>query len=207
MWVTEVGNPGVAKFIGYGLFPEWCPVIASGNSGSDRIAFQKSRERGDRSFGIWTLDYQNGQSGNATEIVSSPLAACINPSWSPDGKWIAFATVPNPSQWTAGQGRPSTAHLWMVDLSGNNRISLTSDATLDLLPTWGPSNKLFFVSDRGGTDNIWSLDTTAVVKLATSNTSSSTHTGITRTVFQNTPAPAHATPLVTVPEAAPNQQH
>jgi TolB protein len=210
MWVTDVGNPGVAKFIGYGLFPEWSPVAATGNAGADRIAFQKSRERGDRAFGIWTVDYQDGQSGNATEIVSSPITACINPSWSPDGKWIAFATVPSPSQWRAGQSRPGTAHLWMVDLSGNNRISLTSDATVDLLPTWGPGNRLFFVSDRGGTDNIWSLDTTNVVQLAQSNAIASS-----RTVKGAAPTPSPATaahtpaeaPVVIAPEGGGNPEH
>ncbi len=204
MWVTEVGNPGVAKFIGYGLFPEWCPAPGSGAEGGDRIAFQKSRERGDRAFGIWTIDYKDGQSGHATEIVSSPIAACINPSWSPDGNWIAFATVPNPSQWSTGQARPSMSHLWMADLTGNHRISLTSDSTVDLLPTWGPGNKLFFVSDRGGTDNIWSLDTTPVVNLAAVNSATGRH-------LAGTTAPAHTPqpeqPMVTVPTEPGPDEH
>jgi TolB protein len=207
MWVTDVGNPGIAKFIGYGLFPEWSPVARTGQNGADRIAFQKSRERGDRSFGIWTIDYKDGQSGNATEIVSSPIAACINPSWSPDGNWIAFATVPNPSQWTSGQGRPSASHLWMVDLSGNNRISLTSDSTVDLLPTWGPNNRIFFVSDRGGTDNIWSLDTTPVIKLAATNSSGGSHlaSGPQRPASGRTPSGSGA--VVTAPTESPSTEH
>src|SRR5262249_28432303 len=77
LWVTGVGASGVAKFLGYGLFPEWCPKGGTGTAGADRIAFQKSRERGDRAFGIWTVDYKDGQAGTTTEVASSPIAACI----------------------------------------------------------------------------------------------------------------------------------
>lgn len=209
MWVTDVGNTGVARFIGNGLFPEWCPAPGTGANGADRIAFQKSRERGDRAFGIWTVDYKNGQASNMTEVVSSPVAACINPSWSPDGQWIAFATVPNPSQWaSAADARPSSADLWMVDLNGNARIALTFGKAVNLMPTWGPNNRLFFVSDRAGTDNIWAMDTTAAVQLAqtnmrTGNTgfaqggSASTGTSGPSTATAGT---APAAPVATVPE-------
>jgi TolB protein len=170
MWVTDVGNTGVARFIGYGLFPEWCPIGGTGAEGADRIAFQRSRERGDRAFGVWTVDYKNGEAGNMTEVASSPVAACINPAWAPDGQWIAFATVPNPSEWANSlESRPASADLWMADLNGTTRISLTSGKAVNLMPTWGPGNRLFFVSDRGGTDNIWSMDTTKVLALARAN--------------------------------------
>jgi TolB protein len=169
IWVTDVGNSGISRFIGYGLFPEWCPVSGTGTAGADRIAFQKSRERGDRAFAIWTIDYQGGQAGNTTEIASSPIAACINPAWSKDGQWLAFATVPNPGAWNSEGTRPSSAQLWMVDLSGTNRINLTSDNAVNLMPAWGARNRLFFVSDRSGVDNIWCMDTTPMVQLAQIN--------------------------------------
>lgn len=209
MWVTDVGNSGVAKFIGYGLFPEWCPVASSGASGADRIAFQRSRERGDRAFGIWTIDYKDGQAMNITEIAASQAAACINASWSPDGKWLAFATVPNPSQWAASSnGRPASADLWMVDINGNTRIGLTTGHAVNLMPTWGPGNRLFFVSDRGGVDNIWAMDTTSVVELAMTNMrgNSAVASGETHHAGSPTPsehaAPAHAAPSehATAPE-------
>ena len=170
MWVTDVGNAGVARFIGYGLFPEWCPRPGTGTAGADRIAYQKSRERGDRAFGIWTIDYKDGQAGNLTEVASSPIAACINPGWSPDGDWLAFATVPNPGEWVHSKdGRPPSADLWMADLNGSNRISLTTGKAVNLMPAWGPKNRLYYVSDRGGIDNIWVMDINTVVELAMTN--------------------------------------
>lgn len=175
IWTTEVGNSGVASFVCYGLFPDWCPVPGSGANGADKIAFQKSRERGDRAFSIWTVDYRDGQADNLTEIASSPIAACINPAWSLDGQWLAFATVPNPQQWAQStDSRPSSADLWITDVNGNSRISLSAGSAVNLMPAWGPSNRLFFVSDRGGIDNIWSMDTTQIVQLAALNMKSST---------------------------------
>jgi TolB protein len=197
MWVTDVGNSGVARFIGYGLFPEWCPKSATGRSGADRIAFQKSRERGDRAFGIWTIDYQNGQSGNMTEIASSPIAACINPGWSPDGEWLAFATVPNPGEWVHSRdGRPPSADLWMADLNGSNRISLTTGKAVNLMPAWGPNNRLFYVSDRGGVDNIWVMDTTTVMELAAANMKASPSLAAMKAAK---PGSSSSAPVATVP--------
>jgi hypothetical protein len=201
LWVTEAGNPGIARFIGYGLFPEWCPVGGTGMAGSDRIVFQKSRQRGDRSFGIWTLDYKNGQAANTTEIASDPNFACINPSWSKDGEWIAYATVPSPSQWNYRTGvKPPSADLWLVDLQGSNRINMTSGRNVNLMPTWGPENKLFFVSDRGGADNIWSMDGTAVIELAKANSRGSTQVaGPSKPAPEQAPAGPAAAPVATVP--------
>jgi TolB protein len=170
IWTLDVGNAGVASFVCYGLFPAWCPVAGTGTNGTDKIAFQKSRERGDRAFSIWTIDYRDAQAENLTEVASTPLAACINPSWSPDGQWLAFATVPNPQQWAQStDSRPNTADLWIIDINANSQISLSAGSAVNLMPTWGPNNRLFFVSDRGGIDNIWSMDTNQIVQLATLN--------------------------------------
>jgi hypothetical protein len=125
---------------------------------------------GGRAFSIWTIDYRDAQAENLTEVASTPLAACINPSWSPDGQWLAFATVPNPQQWAQStDSRPNTADLWIIDINANSQISLSAGSAVNLMPTWGPNNRLFFVSDRGGIDNIWSMDTNQIVQLATLN--------------------------------------
>lgn len=168
IWVTDVSNTGVAQFLTYGLFPEWCPVPGTGQDGSDQILFQRSRQRGDRAFSIWTIDYRDGAAFNPTEIMSSATSACINPSWSRNAQWIAFSTVPNPTQWSRMiQTRPPEANLWVISRDGEGLVPLTSGRSVNLLPTWGPEDRLFFVSDRGGMDNIWSLSTTSAIVAAT----------------------------------------
>ncbi len=159
LWVAEVDNPAVAHFIGHGLFPQWCPKAGTGAGNRDQIVYQRSRERGDRAFSIWTIDYKSGQARNQTEIASSSQAAFINPTWSPDGQNIVFASVPNPNQWARdGSSRPQYADLWLVSIDGNTRVNLTEGQSVSLMPTWGPNNKILYVSDRAGTDNLWSMD-------------------------------------------------
>jgi len=165
LWVTDVNNTGVQQFIGYGLFPEWCPAPGTGMAGADQILFQRSRERGDRAFSVWTIDYQDGTSGQATEVASSPVAACINPTWSPDGEWVVFATVPNPNEWKSS--KPQASDLWLASLRGHGRVNLTSSHTVDLMPVWGDDNRIFYVSDRGGIDNIWQVDAGQAILAAT----------------------------------------
>jgi TolB protein len=155
IWVTDVNRPGNTRFLTYGLFPSWQP-------GGSSIAFQRSRERGDRYFSIWTIDYVNGEAINPTEVISSAVAACINPSWSPDGEFIAFSTVVSPDSLAAntpapGRVSPTQADLWIVKADGSARAALTAGPAANLSPTWGPGNRVFFVSNRAGADNLWSI--------------------------------------------------
>jgi hypothetical protein len=183
LWVTEVHNTGVAHFLGYGLFPEWSPVAGSGEGGADRILFQISKQRGDRAFSIWALDFKDGTASNLTQIATSATAACINPAWSKDGRWISFATVPNPTQWsTMAHTRPESANLWMIGADGNTQINLTEGAAVNLMPAWGPRNELFFISDRGGVDNIWSMNVGPAILAATGEAPDFTGQAITTVV-------------------------
>ena len=79
--------------IGYGLFPSWSP-----SRDGDRIAFQRPRQRGSRWFSLWTLDLVNGEATRVTEVVLSSNAAVLSPTWSPDGKRLAFATIMEPNK-------------------------------------------------------------------------------------------------------------
>lgn len=149
LWTVDVSQTAVNHFIGYGLFPVWHPS-------ENRILFQRSRDRGDRFFAIWTIDYVNGEGVAPTEIVSSPVAAAINPSWSPDGTRIAFSTVFNPHALSSSK-KPETADVWIMNADGTGRANLTGGWHVNLMPTWSPEGRVYFVSNRNATDNIWSI--------------------------------------------------
>jgi len=170
MWITSTNDASVEHFIGYGLFPEWSPVAGLGPDGSDLIAFQRSRQRGDRAFSIWTMSYREGFAGNMTEIAAAPRAALINPTWSPEAKRLAFAAIPNDGSWDSlPGGTPRNADLYIVDLDGTNLVKVTDGSSVDLMPAWASTSSLFFASDRGGEENLWSLDVSDAVRLAEGN--------------------------------------
>lgn len=158
IWVTEADNPGVRRFLTFGLFPDWHPS-------ANKIAFQRSRDRGDRLFSVWTVDFVDGEAMSPTVVASSTTAAIVNPRWSPDGEYIAVATVADASVVRRGQ-RPDEADIWILRADGNGRANLTNGHHLNLMPSWGPNNALYFVSDRNGSDNIWGTSTTQAMVAA-----------------------------------------
>jgi len=169
IWVKDVLADHGAQFIGFGLFPEWCPVAGTGIAGADQILFQRSRERGDRAFSVWTLDFNTnpGTAGRETEIATGPNQALINPTWSPDGNFISFAAVPNSESWSnQSTARPESSTIWMVSTQGTGKIKLTDGNSIDLMPVWGRNNDIFFVSNMDGQDHLWSMELSPAIRAA-----------------------------------------
>ena len=155
MWLVDVNNPMVKHQIGFGLFPEFCPKSGTGVNGGDRIVFQRARERGSRLFSVWSLDLNGNEASNLTELASNTDHALINPTWSRDGNRVAYSSVPLAA--ATANGQPTRADIWMTNIDGTGDTNLTADDAVNLMPTWGADNTVFFISNRSGTDNIWSL--------------------------------------------------
>ncbi len=146
--VVEAARPSQRRFVGYGLFPRFSPD-------GKKLLFQRTRQRGTRTFSIWTMDYKDGEGIRPTEIVAASNAALINPAWSPDSKRIVFSAVLNPS--ADPDAAPDSADIWAVNVDGSNRSQLTSDRFANLQPVWGPNGMIYFISNRTGWDNLWAL--------------------------------------------------
>lgn len=71
------------------------------------------------------------------------------PSWSPDGRRVAF------SWWRQSSGHRD---LWVVDVTSGTLTQLTDDFALDLDPAWIDDETLLFSSDRTGVFNIFAID-------------------------------------------------
>jgi TolB protein len=149
LWTVNLLT-GERRQVGYGLFPSWSPDHAA-----DRIAYQRPRQRGSRWFSLWTMELVNGEGRRNTEVAVSSNAAIVAPCWSPDGHKLAFTTVVQPTKTTtkaAGQ-----QDVWTVDADGANKHRLTDGNGTNLQPAWAVDNRVYFVSNRGGNESIWSV--------------------------------------------------
>ena len=138
------------KMIGHGIFPVWSP-----DRSRDRIAFQRARQRGSRSFSLWTVDLFEGEPRRLTEIAASANAAVISPTWSPDGSRLAFTTILLPDSGSS-LAKPQQ-DIWVAASDGSGRRRLTEGIAANLSPCWSADNRIYFISDRSGHDNIWSV--------------------------------------------------
>ncbi|MBO0701444.1 MAG: PD40 domain-containing protein [Candidatus Dormibacteraeota bacterium] len=95
---------------GQAQWPTWSPD-------SSRIAYQWSAALGGDPS-IWVMDAADG--GTAHRLTSGS-----DPSWSPNGKWIAFVRKTD-------QG----SDLWMISPRGGHAVRITDDAGLKGRPSW-----------------------------------------------------------------------
>lgn len=71
-----------------------------------------------------------------------------SPSWSPDGRWIAYETR------VRGQ-----FDIWLIDPLGEVTFPIVEHARSDEAPSWSPdSRKIAFSSARRGRDDIYVMD-------------------------------------------------
>ena len=146
--IFVMGSTGesVKRVTDFGFNPSWSPdgkeiVVANG-------AFLFPSDRGGRIGGLIAV---NLETGKKREVSSA--GDCMQPSWSPHGKRIAYWGL----RGTGGQ-----RDLWTVAADGSEAktdgVEVTHDAPLDWSPTWSPDGKyLYFASNRGGTMNLWRI--------------------------------------------------
>jgi Tol biopolymer transport system component len=159
MWISDLDN-GLFMQLGEGLFPKWTPPGAD----EDMIVFQKPRRRDARLYGIWMVD----PDGNAPrEIVADHEWAAINPTWSPNGKWIAFSTVMRSHVAILEHRITEADDIWYIRADGSGvEVQLTERETPEWMPSWGDDGRIYFVSKRAAetragraiAQNIWSLE-------------------------------------------------
>jgi dipeptidyl aminopeptidase/acylaminoacyl peptidase len=109
------------------------------------IAHTQATLRSSIILGAATLLLAGGASAPA---ATGPVVGNDAPSWSPDGRSIAFTTFRN------GDG-----DIYVMDTGGGDQHRLTSNPAHDDLPTWSPDgSRIAFVSNRAGNLEIYVMD-------------------------------------------------
>jgi len=125
--ITEVANSLTGSIGGmaqHGFHPEWSPDDQS-------IALTLSAE-GDSDWSVKTgsigvMPYNNGQFGQAQVLVPTGTEFNFYPTWSPDGRYIAFSTAPVGVNQTSYD--QTNARLRLVEVATKTVFELTNATT------------------------------------------------------------------------------
>ncbi|MDY0231462.1 MAG: DPP IV N-terminal domain-containing protein, partial [Candidatus Saccharicenans sp.] len=102
-------------------------------------------------FNSWSIAGQEKNDQLLTTETFFEFESLRNPAISPDGKSIVFTR-----NWIDKVNDLTRSNIWMVETDGSRLRQLTSGNWRDSSPVWSPDGKkLAFISDRGGSDQIY----------------------------------------------------
>lgn len=112
-----------------------------------RILFVRKDDRTGKNQ-IWIMSVAGGEE---TLLSSNTDYDVIDPSWSPDGSWIVFA-----SDEALDSKKTRNFDIWSMRPDGSGKTQLTTNGSRDDSPCWDHDGAfIYFRSNRGGVWNIW----------------------------------------------------
>jgi hypothetical protein len=148
LYLLDVASANVKKRIDLPIDAVWSPVFSPDDK---QIAFSGTHG------GITDLYVVNADGSNLRQLTNDEYAD-LQPSWSPDGTKIAFATDQSPES-NLNILKLSKWRIAVMDIASGQITVLPGQDGLNLNPQWSPDgSELAFVSDRTGVPNIFIYD-------------------------------------------------
>ena len=127
--------------------PSWSP-------NGKRIVFMSARDgHGGHGPSIYEIYVMDADGDNLQKLTNHP-SDDRHPSWSPDGKRIAFESD------RAAEGNPHRIDIYVMDADGRNLQRLTNNLTEDQYPSWSPDGQRIVFSARREGHVVHNLDIT-----------------------------------------------
>ncbi len=119
----------------------------------ENILFSTNREFNqiERPAEVYSISSKGGTEWRALDAVG------FDPIMSPDGRFIAFVRGDiNPIYRESYRG-PSNRDIWLYDTKNKSYSKLISFETNDIMPQWGDSKTIYFLSSNSGHYNIYKI--------------------------------------------------
>ena len=121
------------------------PTLQDASANTPRIAFHSNRD------GNWNIYLMNPDGTGQTRLTDDP-AADSWPSWSPDGRRIAFISSrddPDPDD------DESVWEIYLMNADGSDQTRLTFDSAWHSLPRWSPDGRR--IAFQSHQDSNWEI--------------------------------------------------
>ena len=138
----------------------WHGIIANS---SDKKLFAIAEGCGRESYTGKNIAVVNPSAGKSSSVTDDSVAA-IWPSWSPDGRQIAYTACPDNGTTHVDEpitSRTSQRRIWVMDSNGSNKRKLTDDENYrDERPIWlANGRRLLFVRiDQDDKPSLWLIN-------------------------------------------------
>ena len=115
---------------------------------SNRTCDKDDDSAGDTVYQIWKMTVEGD---SETQLTMNEDYCVKDPMWSPDGKWIVYSSNEN-----IDSNKRRNFDIWLMAIDGTQRIQLTTNGSMDILPTFDRTGEhILFISNRGGKWNVW----------------------------------------------------
>jgi Tol biopolymer transport system component len=141
VFVMGATGESARRVTDFGYYPAWSPDGREVAVSTELFIDPNVRSSGLSE--VWVVDVATGEKRQLTDAKTGDAT---QPAWSPTGARIAY--------W--GKHRGGQRDIWTIPARGGDPVQVTDDAAFDWNPVWSPDGgHIYFVSDRGGSMNLW----------------------------------------------------